>query len=590
MAQESAAAALLRLRKLQAVQKHYSEFLPFLEAVMELLGFRCSEIQRDIAQFIAYGPHYLMVKAQRGQAKTTIAAAYAVWCLIHDPKFRVFIVSAGGGQASDIAILIIRIIMNMDELECMRPDTNNGDRSSVEHFDVHYNLKGVDKSPSVKCLGITANLQGNRADLILADDVESKKNSQTATMRAQLMELTLDFTSICSTGRIIWLGTPQSQESIYASLPGRGVVVRVWPGRYPTPEQMSNYGGELAPILARRLAADPSLGMGGGMGGDQGKPIEEEGTGWLDELNLQKKELDQGLSWFQLQHMLNTKLADALRFPLKPSALTIIDATDRGPLTITRGMDERSLRDFNVHGFGFKLRPPHSMSVETATWSAVMAYVDPAGGGVNGDETGYAVTAFLNGNVYLLEVGGIPGGYGKEQMETLAKRLARHTPGVVVIEKNMGFGAFREVFVPVLHAHHKAVVEDDLVTGQKEKRIIGTLEPVMGRGALIVTENAVNQDMLDCGRYAPKDRQVYSAFHQMSKITPERGSLVHDDRLDSIEGAVRYWQARLAIDQEHQLQQERTRAHAEMIKDPLGKTRYDAPTRRGNSMFTKYRR
>ena len=112
----------------------------------------------------------------------------------------------------------------------------------------------------------------------------------------------------------------------------------------------------------------------------------------------------------------------------------------------------------------------------------------------------------------------------------------------------------------------------------------------MGRGALIVTENAVNQDNLDCGRYAPKDRQVYSAFHQMAKITPERGSLVHEDRLDSIEGAVRYWQARLAIDQEHQLQQERTRAHAEMIKDPLGKTRYDAPTRRGNSMFTKYRR
>ena len=24
-----------------------------------------------------------------------------------------------------------RIIMNMDELECMRPDTNNGDRSEI---------------------------------------------------------------------------------------------------------------------------------------------------------------------------------------------------------------------------------------------------------------------------------------------------------------------------------------------------------------------------------------------------------------------------------------------------------------------------
>ncbi len=590
MAAESSSNALLRLRKLQAVQQHYSEFIPFLVNVMHLLGFSCSEIQYDIAQFIAYGPHYLMVKAQRGQAKTTIAAAYAVWCLIHDPKFRVFIVSAGGGQASDIAILIIRIIMNMDELECLRPDTNNGDRSSVEHFDVHYTLKGVDKSPSVKCLGITANLQGNRADLILADDVESKKNSQTATMRAQLMELTLDFTSICSTGRIIWLGTPQSQESIYASLPGRGVVVRVWPGRYPTPDQLENYGNELAPLLARRLAADPSLGTGGGMLADQGMPIEKAGTGWLDELNLQKKELDQGMSWFQLQHMLNTKLADALRFPLKPSACTILDATHRGPLTVTRGMDSRALRDFNVHGFGFKLRPPHELSIESALWSGVMAYVDPAGGGVNGDETAYAVTAFLNGNVYLLEVGGLPGGYSKETTTELAKRLAKHEPHTVVIEKNMGFGAFREVFVPVLHQFHKCSVEDDLVTGQKERRIIATMEPVMGRGAFIVTENAVHQDNLDCGRYAPKDRQVYSLFHQMAKITPERGSLVHDDRLDAVEGATRYWQARLAIDQEHQLRQERQRAHEEMVRDPLGKTRYDPPAKTGRSLFNKYRR
>lgn len=86
--------------------------------------------------------------------------------MIHNPKFRILIVLAGGSQASDISTLIIRIIMNMDELECLRPDLRNGDRSSVEHFDVHYTLKGVDKSPSVKCLGITANLQGNRADLI----------------------------------------------------------------------------------------------------------------------------------------------------------------------------------------------------------------------------------------------------------------------------------------------------------------------------------------------------------------------------------------------------------------------------------------
>ena len=132
MSRESSSEALVRWQKLHLLQDHYSEFLPFLHDVMDLLGFSVSEIQEDIAKFIAYGPHYLMVKAQRGQAKTSIAAAYSVWCLIHNPRFRVLIFSAGGSQASDISTLIIRVIMNMDELECLRPDIRNGeDRKSV---------------------------------------------------------------------------------------------------------------------------------------------------------------------------------------------------------------------------------------------------------------------------------------------------------------------------------------------------------------------------------------------------------------------------------------------------------------------------
>ncbi len=590
MSRESSQEALVRWQKLHLLQDHYSEFLPFLVDGMELLGFTVSEIQEDIAKFIAYGPHYLMVKAQRGQAKTSIAALYCVWCLIHNPRFRILIVSAGGSQASDISTLVIRIIMNMDELECLRPDIRNGDRSSVEHFDVHYTLKGVDKSPSVKCLGITANLQGNRADLILADDVESSKNSATATMRGQLLHRTLDFTSICSTGRIIWLGTPQSNESIYMTLPGAGVTVRVWPGRYPTQAQLENYSNELAPLLARRLAADPSLGAGGGFLADQGQPIEKAGTGWLDEANLQTKELAQGESWFQLQHMLNTKLADALRFPLKLARMMALDVVDKAPLTVTRSTNPVDCSEHNVHGFGFKMRLVAAASQEVATLAQIVAYVDPAGGGVNADETAYAVTAFLNGNIYLLDAGGLPGGYDKDTLALLAERLAKWKPNSVIIEKNMGFGAFREVFVPILHTVHKCAVEDDLVTGQKETRIIATLEPVIGRGALIVAESALEQDKMDCARYQPKDRQVYSLFFQLAKLTRERGSLIHDDRADALEGAVRYWQKYLAVDQEHQAKVERDRAYKELISDPMGRHRFDPPPTRGKSLFSKYRR
>jgi hypothetical protein len=139
------------------VQAHYSTFVPFLIDVMDELGFSTTEIQIDIAGYIAYGPQYLMVQAQRSQAKTTIAAAFAVWYLLHNPAGRVLIISAGGKQASDISTLIVRIILNMDVLECMRPDKAAGDRTSVEGFDIHHSLKGIDKSASDDCLRIDAN-------------------------------------------------------------------------------------------------------------------------------------------------------------------------------------------------------------------------------------------------------------------------------------------------------------------------------------------------------------------------------------------------------------------------------------------------
>src|SRR5690606_11940141 len=119
------------------VQDNYREFAPFLEEVMELLGFSTSPLQHDIGRFLSYGPQYLMIQAQRGQAKTTITAAFAVWTLIHNPAARVLILSAGGTQANEISTLVVRIINNMGELEMLRPDAANGDRTSVEAFVVH---------------------------------------------------------------------------------------------------------------------------------------------------------------------------------------------------------------------------------------------------------------------------------------------------------------------------------------------------------------------------------------------------------------------------------------------------------------------
>ncbi len=585
---ETTQQAELRWAALRILQEEYRHFGTFLEVVMELLGFSTTELQHDIANFMAYGPQYLMVQAQRGQAKTTIAAAFAVWCLIHDPTHRVLIVSAGGAQANEISTLIVRVIMTLPELECMRPDTNNGDRSSVEHFDVHYTLKGVDKSPSVACVGIGSNLQGKRADLLIADDVESTKNALTSTQRAQLLHLTLDFTSICSSGRILWLGTPQTGDSIYITLPARGVTVRIWPGRYPTMDLLDHYGEHLAPFLRQRMEKRPELMFGGGVAQDQGQPTDPQ---LLDEAKLQAKELDQGTSYFQLQHMLNTRLTDAMRHPLKPEQLILLDVSFEAlPMAVIRAMTSSQRESFRVHGFAFQLGLPHKVSEEVARAQGIVCYIDPAGGGANADETGYAIVAHLNSNLYVLEWGGLPGGYSVEAMTTLAKRIARWPVNEVMIEKNMGFGAFQEVFTPVLRQHCQAAITEDYVTGQKETRIIATLEPVINAGRLIMTPRAIEQDRQDCERYGPQVRTTYCGFHQLAKITKERKALVHDDRVDALEGAVRRWQTLLAQNQQHAIESQRAREWADKMRDPLNKKRYSTVAPRKPGILNRFRK
>lgn len=117
-----------REKQLALLQKTFPQFVPFLVVTLKFLGFSATEIQKDIASFLEFGPKDLMVQAQRGQAKSTITAIFAVWCLIHNPKHRILIVSAGGKQANEISTLICRIILNFDILECLRPDPTKGDR------------------------------------------------------------------------------------------------------------------------------------------------------------------------------------------------------------------------------------------------------------------------------------------------------------------------------------------------------------------------------------------------------------------------------------------------------------------------------
>ncbi len=555
---------VLRWAEIEALREHYALFEDFLyDCMTELMGFNCTDLQIDIGRFLQSDTRYGMIQAQRSQAKSTIVAMFAVWQLIHDCKHRVLIISAGSEVAAEIANWVIQIIMNWDILECMRPDRQHGDRASSKAFDVHWQLKGAEKSPSIACIGITANMQGRRADLLIPDDIESSKNGTTETQRQALEHLSKDFTSICQKGRIMYLGTPQTVDSIYNNLPARGYIIRVWTGRVPTNEEAKHYGDTLAPYI-RKMMDDPNNQIGGGVDGSRGKPTDPV---LLGEEALTMKELDQGSAYFNLQHMLNTELSDENRHPLKTKNLIVMSFnTEKAPGEITWLPSPEKLIPCEGK---FTSKPqfyrPFNVSTELYNFEGKHMYVDTAGGGKNGDETVAAITYFLHGYVFLAEILKLQGGYGHDKYEALSKLALKHGVNDIDVEKNFGFGAFASAWRPILQDTYKKAgksncprIEDVWESGQKELRIIDTLEPIMGRHRLIVHEDIIDYDYESVSKYPIDQRESYKFFHQMAKISVEKGALIHDDSIDAVAGSVRKWVDLISVDEKKRIEQKTT--------------------------------
>ena len=555
---------VLRWAEVEALREHYAEFEDFLyDCMTELMGFNCTDLQIDIGEFLQSDVQYGMVQAQRSQAKSTIVAMFAVWQLLHDCKHRILVISAGSEVAAEIANWIIQIIMSWDMLECLRPDRQHGDRASSKAFDINWQLKGAEKSPSIACIGITANMQGRRADLLIPDDIESSKNGTTETQRAALEHLSKDFTSICQKGRILYMGTPQTVDSIYNNLPARGYVIRVWTGRVPTNDEAKHYGDTLAPYV-HKMMDDPKNQIGGGVDGTRGIPTDPI---LLNEQALTDKELDQGTAYFNLQHMLNTELSDELRHPLKAKNLVVMNfGVDKAPGEIVWMPSPQNQIDVDGK---FTSKPqfyrPFQVSAELYEFEGKHMYVDTAGGGENGDETVAAVTYTLHGYIFLAEILKLKGGYSNENYEALANLALRHRVNSIDVEKNFGFGAFAAAWRPIIHNVYKQAgldgcpaIEDVWESGQKELRIIDVLEPVMARHRLIIHEDIIQYDVESVTKYPVDQRETYKFFHQMAKVSRERGCLIHDDSLDAVAGSVRHWVEMLAADEHVRMSQKET--------------------------------
>lgn len=208
------------------------------------------------------------------------------------------------------------------------------------------------------------------------------------------------------------------------------------------------------------------------------------------------------------------------------------------------GKDPRAaLDDLQSIGFsGDNYWGPIFTDEKFLPWQGSVLAIDPSGRGA--DETAYAVVRMLHGRLFLVASGGMRGGYTDENLTKLAQSAKLHAVHAVILESNFGDGMFGALLKPYLTRIWPVSVEETRASGQKETRIIQTLEPVIQQHRLVVDRRVIEQDLLDSEEYGPE----YSLFHQMTRITKDKGCLGHDDRLDALEMAVGYWLAQMEVD------------------------------------------
>ena len=530
------------------------DFRNFLYVVWQHLNLPDpTPVQFDMALYLQNAPKRAVLEAFRGVGKSYVTCAYVVWCLAMDPDFKIMVVSASKARADDFSTFVQRLIMELPM--CQHLIATKDQRWSKIAFDVGPSM--ASGSPSVKSVGISGQLTGSRANLIIADDVEVPANSLTQGMRDKLSEQIKEFDAVLSPkGKIMFLGTPQCEMSLYNVLMDRGYQMRIWPARLPSEKKAEKaYGERLAPMIWDRIHEEGNASVG--LSVDPKR---------FDDKDLTERELSYGRSGFALQFMLDTSLADADRYPLKMSDLIIMSVDrDKMPEKLVYGR-MKEIKDLpNVGLSGDKMFAPEATVGDYVDYDGSVLVVDPSGRG--SDETSYAVVKNRGGTLYVPECGGLDGGYGEETLTKICEIAKAHKVNVVLIESNFGDGMFNELLTPYMRDIYPVTMEEVRHSKQKELRIIDTLEPVMNQHRLVIDPKVIQSDYDSVQKYPIEQQSKYMLMYQMTRLTKERGSLAHDDRLDALAMGVAYWTEQMAADVDLQMRERRD----QMMQDELNK-------------------
>jgi len=512
------------------------DFKLFLQALWSQLDLPSpTRAQYAIADYLQHGPKRLQIQAFRGVGKSWITGAFVLWTLFNNAEKKIMIISASKERADNMSIFLQKLIIETPWLSHLRPKDDNARWSRIS-FDVNCTPH---QAPSVKSVGITGQLTGSRADLMILDDIEVPGNSMTEMMREKLLQLCTEAESILTPkkdSRIMYLGTPQTTFTIYRKLAERNYRPFVWPSRYPRKDKLAQYENLLAPQIVEDIE----------MGAEEWKPTDPDRFTSDD---LLEREAAMGRSNFMLQFQLDTTLSDAEKFPLKFSDLVITSVNPtQAPDAVVWCSDPRNvLKDLPTVGLpGDYFYSPMALQGEWGPYTETICSVDPSGRGT--DETAATYISQRNGFLYVHEVRAYKDGYSDSTLLDILRGCKKYNATKLLIETNFGDGMVCELFKKHLQQTKQAIdVEEVRANVRKEDRIIDTLEPVLNQHKLIVDRSVVEWDYNSNKEAAPEDRLLYMLFYQMSRMCREKGAVKHDDRLDSLAQGVKYFTDAMSI-------------------------------------------
>ena len=518
------------------------DFKVFLQALWSQLDLpEPTRAQYAIADYLQHGPKRLQIQAFRGVGKSWITGAFVLWTLFNDAEKKIMVISASKERADNMSIFLQKLIIETPWLTHLRPKSDDARWSRIS-FDVNCSPS---QAPSVKSVGITGQLTGSRADLMILDDVEVPGNSMTEMMREKLLQLCTEAESILTPkddSRIIYLGTPQTTFTIYRKLAERNYRPFVWPARVP--RKLANYEGLIAPQLQEDID----------MGAEAWDVTDPDRFSHED---LIEREASMGRSNFMLQFMLDTSLSDAEKFPLKMADLVVTSVNPKSASDdIIWCSDPRNvIKELPTVGLpGDYFYSPMQLQGEWGPYAETICSVDPSGRGT--DETAAAYISQRNGYLYLHEVRAYRDGYSDTTLLDILKGCKKFNVTKLVVETNFGDGLVSELFKKHLQQTQQGIdVEEVRANVRKEDRIIDTLEPVLNQHRLVVDRSVIDWDYNSNKDDAPEKRLLYMLFYQMSRMCREKGAVRHDDRLDALAQGVKYFTDAMSISAQEVIKQ-----------------------------------